>query len=459
MTEVPKIVYDRLRAALLRRALRGQESPEQAHPDADLLTAFAEQTLPAGERDGLLDHLSLCGDCREVIALALPATEIPAKRSAVHATHLPAKTAMGWLHALTTPNLRWAALAAAAAIIAAVLVVRPGNLNDTKVTSATPRVATNASPASGNPASGNQEAPPATSQSSVNESSMNASAANPSSMDQSVATLKSERVLPRPDLNRAKKHNPEHDVTPTTQAESGMTLAYNKTDSAPAGKLSGAPVNRGANETIEVAAASSATQVEAPAAPENSLMAQNDAQPVIKAKPAAETETSQLHGTISANTVAQLPLQGRNVMSMARAAAPAIQPPAIQPAANQPAANQPAANNVTWLITAGILQRSLDGGHTWRNVMHTDHTLLCYASNEQQVWTGGQAGTLFHSADSGLTWVQVQPSIEAQQLSSDITHIELHSRSELIVSTVNEMWISADDGKTWKKEVSPDHSR
>jgi hypothetical protein len=75
MAEVPKIVYDRLRAArpVPDRPLAEPGAPEQSHPDADLLTAFAEQALSATERDGVLDHLALCGDCREVIALALPA--------------------------------------------------------------------------------------------------------------------------------------------------------------------------------------------------------------------------------------------------------------------------------------------------------------------------------------------------------------------------------------------------
>ena len=72
MTEVPKIVYDRLRAAL----------PEQAHPDADLLAAFAEQAISATERDGVLQHLALCGDCREVVALALPAADIVSPQTA-----------------------------------------------------------------------------------------------------------------------------------------------------------------------------------------------------------------------------------------------------------------------------------------------------------------------------------------------------------------------------------------
>ncbi len=55
MSEVPKIVYDRLRTAEMQRAV-----VEPAHPEADLLTAFAEQTLSVAERDSVLAHLALC---------------------------------------------------------------------------------------------------------------------------------------------------------------------------------------------------------------------------------------------------------------------------------------------------------------------------------------------------------------------------------------------------------------
>src|ERR1700693_126548 len=110
MTEVPKIVNDRLRAAL----------PERAHPDADLLAAFAEQALSATERDGVLQHLALCGDCREVVALSLPpADRVPPQtahqtededgvRTTVSRAGAPAphKLSFAW------PGLRWAALAA-----------------------------------------------------------------------------------------------------------------------------------------------------------------------------------------------------------------------------------------------------------------------------------------------------------------------------------------------------------
>ena len=83
--------------------------------------------------------------------------------------------------------------------------------------------------------------------------------------------------------------------------------------------------------------------------------------------------------------------------------------------------------------------------------------MLCYASHDQDVWTGGQAGTLFHSADSGVTWVQVRPSIKTQQLGSDVTRIDVRGDvrgpAQIVVSTGNnEIWSSADGGKTWEKK-------
>jgi Carboxypeptidase regulatory-like domain/Putative zinc-finger len=59
------------------------------HPDADQLSAFIEQALPAHERESVLAHLAVCGECRGVVALALP--EVPAFESAA-----PAPAARRW---------------------------------------------------------------------------------------------------------------------------------------------------------------------------------------------------------------------------------------------------------------------------------------------------------------------------------------------------------------------------
>src|SRR5260370_10772596 len=137
-------------------------------------------------------------------------------------------------------------------------------------------------------------------------------------------------------------------------------------------------------------------------------------------------------------------------------------------------ASAPLATTIAWAITGGVLQRSRDNGQRWHNAVRADQPLLCYASHDDDVWTGGQAGTLYHSADSGVTWVEVQPSVKGRALSSDVTHIDLHSRdlrdnvrgnltgnvrgdasapAEIVISTSNnELWSSADGGRTWEEK-------
>src|ERR1022692_4637952 len=95
MQDVPKIVRARLQ----------QQKPAavELHPDADLLTAFAEHSLAARERDQVLEHLARCGDCREVVALALPPTEAVAPATS------PSTARIGWV---SWPVLRCGVVAA-----------------------------------------------------------------------------------------------------------------------------------------------------------------------------------------------------------------------------------------------------------------------------------------------------------------------------------------------------------
>ncbi len=52
------------------------------HPDADQLSAFVEQALPAHERRQVLAHLAVCPGCRETVVLSLPHLEAPAREPA-----------------------------------------------------------------------------------------------------------------------------------------------------------------------------------------------------------------------------------------------------------------------------------------------------------------------------------------------------------------------------------------
>jgi hypothetical protein len=278
---------------------------------------------------------------------------------------------------------------------------------------------------------------------------------------------KTDEARPKSELRLFKKLKAGRAVRPSPQAESGILLADNKKDSVEADKLSAAPSVRAraldsaptspaANETVEVSGAAEAVTAEP--STEYALMARNSAAPkdsaaIEKAKPALqEKEVDEQEQKIPAAPVPGPPrLQARNVMSAGRLAS---------------TAKESLAPHVTWAIKAGALQRSLDNGQSWQDALHADHPLLCYASHDEDVWTGGQSGILFHSANGGVTWVHVQPSIKARQLSSGIIHIEVRNDelrgdlrdgvrgpAEILLSTSNnEIWSSVDGGKTWDKK-------
>jgi len=61
MQRIAKLVSGRLQAR-----------PVGPHPDADLLSAFAENALLDTERAQLLQHLEACANCRDIVYLAMP---------------------------------------------------------------------------------------------------------------------------------------------------------------------------------------------------------------------------------------------------------------------------------------------------------------------------------------------------------------------------------------------------
>jgi photosystem II stability/assembly factor-like uncharacterized protein len=106
-----------------------------------------------------------------------------------------------------------------------------------------------------------------------------------------------------------------------------------------------------------------------------------------------------------------------------------------------------------WNLTKGILRRSFDGGATWENVPQPANPVLSFGAVEAEVWAGGQAGTLFHSVDYGMTWTRLRPAAADAALSGDVVAIELRSATEIIVSTSNkESWTSLNGGETWTKK-------
>ena len=106
MSELSKFTAQRLRAS----------NPPGEHPSADLLAAFAEQALAAGEREQLLAHLAACDNCRAVVWCAMPESEA-AQQVLVSA---PSR-AWSW-----SPAWRWAGVAAGVVVLAGVAVLFRG---------------------------------------------------------------------------------------------------------------------------------------------------------------------------------------------------------------------------------------------------------------------------------------------------------------------------------------------
>lgn len=98
---------------LLRQRLGAIPEPE-AHPDPDMLSAYAEQVLTPVERNKIQEHLAACSPCREVVALSLP--QLQEEDAQVVLRPAARSWALG---------LRWAALAAMIVVIIGLAVQQP----------------------------------------------------------------------------------------------------------------------------------------------------------------------------------------------------------------------------------------------------------------------------------------------------------------------------------------------
>ncbi len=89
------------------------------HPDADSLTAFAEQLLPSAERDQILAHMATCRRCREVVFLAQHAASEDQPAPVAGSADAPAKQRASWFNGW---KWMWIPAAAFAGLIGVVVV-------------------------------------------------------------------------------------------------------------------------------------------------------------------------------------------------------------------------------------------------------------------------------------------------------------------------------------------------
>src|SRR5438309_5753389 len=107
---------------LLRQRLAATETGEsQAHPDADVLTAYMEQSLAPAESKTVIAHLAVCEPCREVVALSQAVMAQPDTQTVL----APAPVAR-W-RKLFTPVFGAVGAVAAMAVIAFMVLQLPQN--------------------------------------------------------------------------------------------------------------------------------------------------------------------------------------------------------------------------------------------------------------------------------------------------------------------------------------------
>jgi hypothetical protein len=67
------------------------------HPDAEILAAFAEQSLPAAEREQIFTHMATCSRCREIVFLAQGCAEVEQRRAVSVGAEVPSRRRNPWL--------------------------------------------------------------------------------------------------------------------------------------------------------------------------------------------------------------------------------------------------------------------------------------------------------------------------------------------------------------------------
>jgi Photosynthesis system II assembly factor YCF48/Putative zinc-finger len=400
----------------VKRGLVHMHAAAQAssHLDADLLTAFAEQTLTRRERDTVLAHLADCADCRDIIALSVPeqARTIPPPE--------PVKP-LFW----RWPVLRWGAVAASVVIVA--VAVSVGNLEHNRAKQQVAQMKSEAA------------ATPATSTPGTSAKAEEPQIQLPVSSGIQRQKIRYEKVPDSPTGLKAQNHvgnqqPPRDEVHPTTallakdKVLHAKGLNSNAADIQKTGEQKTADLNADAFIVAGTAAkpapppppasANETVEVTAQAGP-----VQSDNGPVVAGGPLQSASAKkESNGALQYQTAPQQTLALRR---QERFAAP-----------------------TNWHVTStGILQRSYDRGQTWEQALPaTDFRAVTAIGND--IWAGGANALLVHSVDAGQTWQTLSPGLKG-----DVTSLQFtDSRHGLVKTSANESWQTDDAGKTWKKQ-------
>lgn len=395
MQNVPKFVLQRLR----------QITPAaESHPDADLLTAFAEQSLAGRERLFVMEHLARCGDCRDVVAHALPATEIVSIPAAASSVHIGFN--QGWF---SWPVFRWGALAAGILAVTSVGVLQYSHHNHEKIV-----------------------------------------ASNLVSSD--VAT--DGRKLSKP--ISAPPNETQRDALSVHKAAAGVA----------AGPRTGGANSSGSNSLGKIGSGSGVHEVsprtESTATDQNQL-AQNHVEPplqhpsitsldVVKAKDPVPAEAAPGSSPAPAFAPPSLPLQTSPSLMLRSSPRWSITPAGgLQRSfdgGNTWENVTPSAGGASSATSGGAgADKKNQKAEASPNSIPVFRTV---AANRSEVWAGATGGILYHSSDGGNRWALTVPTDSVTILTGDIISIQFSDpQYGKIATSTGELWITFDAGLTW----------
>ena len=385
MADVSKLARNRL----------AQAPVAGPHPDADLLTGFAERTLPRREYDGVMAHLATCAECREVVALAAP--EVVAAQPVV----APAPGKPKWL---PWPVMRWGAVTAAVALVAVAVILESPKHQSTEQKMAELTRQREDKAFAPVPA-GTLRAP--------------AGKAEVAAEPQKAASDKSEAQPRRnAEVAKTKEEEKQADAVAVAQgAEASKTRKRDEgaaLDSLAAAHSANAPVaapppptsglkDQKVPATVEVAAQAAPAEASNENTVSTAKLARSEAKPASKKPSSTDYEYDTTNGYVTGGSAGAL--------------APA--PAQVRPAAFR------------WTVTSdGRVQRSPDGRNWYFVQIAKDTRFRALTSDGPKVCAGGNNAALYYSADAGDSWRKL--SIERMQ--GDIIRLVVNG-STLTITT------------------------
>jgi hypothetical protein len=433
MEALPKIVRQRLQAG----------ARPGAHPQADLLTAFAEKTLSERERTRVIQHLSRCEDCRAVVFLSAPQ-----QASDQIVGRIPSRA--GWL---SWPSLRWGAALACVVVVGTAVTLRLQDRNSSPFYQKAARqraqeIAANSMPAPSDELDGTH---------SPSAHLKYAPAPASESREADKKKLVGENEAPARPTPKAMTATPkmrmqfDHSRQIHEDAVGEDAIGTSGTIGGASGAMTVAPATANLSEDANVTVESANGQTQgaafqnssAPASPRETTAVQADSSVVtVESKNGATAKSKDSPQT-------ETPSQGsnmRDLKSPARTGALTRNPATYSNMKTDMLAPR-------WMLTGGTLQRSWDAGNTWESVAVADKvSFQTFAAVASEVWAGGANGVLYHSPDAGRHWTQVIPLSNGASLTAGIIHIEFVDPQKGKVTTVSgEIWTTSDSGKTWQK--------